>query len=386
MLNHIKKLYKDVFDKENDKAFFSPGRVNIIGGHTDYNGGYVLPFCIDTGIYSAIGRNKENAINIYSENFASQGVINISLKKINFEKKDLYSDYVLGVIKELNNNGYKIEYGLNICLASNLPVGGGLSSSAALCVLLFKVFSDEFGFGLDKVRIATLARKVENEFIGVNCGIMDQFVVANGILNHALYLNTQDLSYEQVPLYLDDYSLILVNSNITRKLTESKYNIRQLETKTILKELQKHFKINYLCDVTTKSYPEYANKITDETLRKRFWHLVTENERVMQAKNALIDKDYPTLGKLLTEAHASIRDNYEVSSEVLDDLVEMAIKSGSLGSKMIGGGFGGSTLNLVKTNKLDNFIEKFSELYQEKYYKQFIYHQIFAKDGVKQID
>ncbi len=386
MVNHIKKLYTEMFDTENDKAYFSPGRVNIIGGHTDYNGGFVLPFCIDTGIYAAIGKNEENQINIYSENFASQGIISIVLKNINYDKKDLYSDYVLGVIKELKNLELTMEYGLNICLSSNLPVGGGLSSSAALCVLLFKVFNDEFSFGLDRTTIAKLSKKVENEFIGVNCGIMDQFVVANGVVNHAIFLNTQDLSYEQVPIYLEDYALILVNSNTTRRLTESKYNTRQMETKTTLKELQAHFDLNYLCDVSLEDYPKYAEKIMDPTLRKRFLHLVTENDRVKKAKVALVKNDYLALGKLLTEAHASARDHYEVSSEVLDDLVEMALNSGSLGSKMIGGGFGGSTLNLVKTKDLNGFINRFSEAYQKKYFKQFIYHQIYAKDGVKRID
>ncbi len=386
MINHIKKIHFENYHNSSEKVYFSPGRVNIIGGHTDYNGGHVLPFCIDKGIYCGVSKNGLSSIRIFSENFFHAGIIEIDLNNLSYTLTDTFSDYLLGVIKELTNMEKELLYGLDISLSSNLPVGGGLSSSAALSVLLFKIFSVEFNFGLEKERIAHLAKTVENSFIGVNCGIMDQFIISVGKAQHALFLNTKNMNYEYIYLDMKDHMFILINSNIKRKLTESKYNVRQSETREVLKILKENFEIDHLCDISAEDLNVYLEFIHDKTLQKRLIHVVTENLRVIETKEAFQKNDFIKIGQLLFQAHESAKNNYCISSEILDDLVEIAISSKALGAKMIGGGFGGSILALIRKDNYEHFIDIFGQKYQEKYSSKFIYSIIEAKDGVKQID
>jgi galactokinase len=386
MNKHIKNLFSEKFGYEADKTYFAPGRVNIIGEHTDYNGGLVMPFCIDKGIYAAVNLNNSKKINVYSENFSINGIVAIDLDDLGFKKLDNYGDYILGIIKEFENLEIKLGYGINICLSSNLPVGGGLSSSAALSELFLKIFNDEYNLKLSMMEIVNLAKAVENNFLGVSCGIMDQFVIMFGKSDNALYLNTKTLEYDLVPLDFSDFNFVLINSNTTRKLVESKYNERQRETSEILSHLQKHFAINYLADIDYKDIDKYTKYVSDKTLKKRLRHVVFENNRVKEAKKALADHDLVKLGNLLTEAHWSVSGDYEASSPLLDELVEMALNSGALGARMIGGGFGGSTLNLVLKQDFGGFIERFKVSFQKRYEKQFLYSVVCAKDGIKQID
>jgi len=386
MNKHVRNLFFEKFHIQPSRLYFAPGRVNIIGEHTDYNGGLVMPFCLDKGIYAAINRNDGNFINIYSENFSIHGVINIDLNELDFKKMDNYGDYLLGVIKELQSMNKVFKSGLNIVLSSNLTVGGGLSSSAALTVLLIKIFNDEFDFKLKDLEIVKIAKSVENNYLGVNCGIMDQFVIMFGKNDRAVYLDTKTLEYELIPLNLEDYNFVLVNSNISRKLKNSKYNERQIETQKALRILQKNFYVEDLSEIPFDMLDKALNLLKDENLRKRVKHVITENERVKEVKKILLANQIEKLGPILTEAHYSLKDDYEVSSEVIDELVEMALKSGALGSRMIGGGFGGSTLNIVLKANLDGFIREFQELYQNRYEKAFVYSIVYAKDGIKQID
>ncbi len=386
MINHIHNLFVEKFNREADKFYFSPGRVNIIGEHTDYNGGHVLPFCIDKGIFCGVNRNKNQVINIFSENYPLNGTIKIDLENLTFKKHDIYSDYLLGAIKELKKANCLIDHGFNICLSSNLPNGGGLSSSAALSLLFLVIFNDEFRFNLTKLEMVKMAKAIENDFIGVNCGIMDQFVIMFGGKNYALFLNTKNLVYENVYLDMKDHQFVLINSDIKRNLIESNYNKRQSETQEVLKILQKHFAIDYLCDIKAEDLDDHLAFVSDLTLKKRLVHVVTENHRVKQAKFAILENNYDKLGKLLSEAHLSAKDNYEVSSLVLDEMVELALQANALGAKMIGGGFGGSILVLIKKEELENFIEIYGNLFYKKYSKKFIYSLISAKDGIKQID
>ena len=386
MNKHVRNLFFEKFHIQPSRLYFAPGRVNIIGEHTDYNGGLVMPFCLDKGIYAAINRNDGNFINIYSENFSIHGVINIDLNELDFKKMDNYGDYLLGVIKELQSMNKVFKSGLNIVLSSNLTVGGGLSSSAALTVLLIKIFNNEFDFKLKDLEIVKIAKSVENNYLGVNCGIMDQFVIMFGKNDRAVYLDTKTLEYELIPLNLEDYNFVLVNSNISRKLKNSKYNERQIETQKALRILQKNFYVEDLSEIPFDMLDKALNLLKDENLRKRVKHVITENERVKEVKKILLANQIEKLGPILTEAHYSLKDDYEVSSEVIDELVEMALKSGALGSRMIGGGFGGSTLNIVLKANLDGFIREFQELYQNRYEKAFVYSIVYAKDGIKQID
>lgn len=386
MNQHILKLYDSKFESETKQLYFSPGRVNIIGEHTDYSFGLVMPFCIDKGIYAAVGRNKEKKIKLFSENFPMQGIIEIDLTDLEYDRLNNYGDYVLGIIKELNEIGLKLNYGLNICMASNLPVGGGLSSSAALALMTIKIFNDEYNFDIEDLEAVKMAKRVENDFMGVSCGIMDQFVIWYGKTDKAIFLDTLTLDYEMVPLELDDHVMVLINSNTTRKLSESKYNERFKETTIILSELKKFFDVDYLGRIQLEDLDLYLEKLDNPILQKRLKHIVTENDRVKKAKQALISKDMAALGKLITKSHVSLRDDYQVSTSVVDEIVETALKSGALGSRMIGGGFGGSTLNLVAKTDFEGFINKFRLLYQPHHEDGFIYSIVMAKDGIKKID
>ena len=386
MKKHVNNLFFEKYNHYSSKTYFSPGRVNIIGEHTDYNGGLVMPFCIDKGLYAAVGRNDLKVIRIYSENFSILGIIEVDLSDIDYELKKNFGDYLLGVIKEIKSKGKDITNGLDIVLSSNLPVGGGLSSSAALTVLLLSIFNEEFSYGYEKIDIVKMAKSVENNFLGVKCGIMDQFVIAFGKENSTIMLDSKTLDFEYLPLDFEDFYFVLINSNTTRKLKDSKYNDRQAETKEVLRIINGSFAYEYLADISVNDLDEVLEVVKDEVLRKRLRHVVKENNRVKLAKDMILKKDFKGLGLLLTEAHYSLKNDYEVSTAVLDELVEMAVKSGALGSRMIGGGFGGSTLNLVLKKDFDGFIASFKKLYEAKYETSFIYSIVYAKDGFKRID
>lgn len=386
MIKHIKRLFLEKFGYEAQDTYFAPGRVNIIGEHTDYNGGLVMPFCIDKGIYAAIKTRQDKLINIFSENFSIQGMIQVDLAELPEAMLNNYGDYLVGVIKILLKHNYDLHQGLDIAISSTLPVGGGLSSSAALTVLLLKVFSDKLKLNLAQLEIVKLAKAVENNYLGVKCGIMDQFVIVFSKRDKALFLNTKTLDFELIPLNLKEYSFVLINSDTSRKLADSKYNQRQTETLQALKILQNFYDIEDLSEITPDFLDEALGKINDDVLKKRVRHVVTENERVRKVKDSLLKNHLHELGDILTEAHYSLKDDYEVSSPLIDDLVEIALKSGASGSRMIGGGFGGSTLNLVLNANLEGFIKEFQTIYQKRYEKPFIYSVVYAKDGIGQID
>lgn len=385
MKERIINIFKNIYKYNPDKTYFSPGRVNIIGGHTDYNGGFVLPFCIDAGIYAAVSKRNDNIINVYSDNLSYKGVISFTMDNLSYNPKRDFANYISGVLMELSVRKFKLTGGYDIAILGNLPRGGGLSSSAALSILVTKIFSDYNKLDLDGTRMALITKTVENMYIGVSCGIMDQFIIANGKKHNAIYLNANTLDYCYVPINTSDYKMVLINSNQTRKLTESKYNVRQAETQKALKILKEFVSINYLCDLTPKEYEINKIHIKDQILKKRVEHVVYENDRVKQAKIALERNNFKELGLLLNKAHESARDLYEISSSVLDDLVNLAIESGSLGSKMIGGGFGGSTLNIVKSDNLQSFLKTFTMKYKENYKKEPIIHVFEPTNGVSEI-
>lgn len=385
MKEKIINIFQEKYNRFPHETYVSPGRVNIIGGHTDYNGGYVLPFCIDKGIYAGVLFRNDSCFRVYSDQFQSLGIIEFDRNHLEYEESRSFANYISGSVKTLQDLGHKIPTGFDLVLTSDLPTGGGLSSSAAVLIAVITILNDYFKFGLSGSEIALIAKKVENEYIGVSCGIMDQFIIANGLEHHVMYLNASTLEYEQIPVSMDNYSFVLINSNVTRKLSESKYNERQKESLALLEILKYHTDINFVCDVTSKQYFELYPLIEDETLQKRFSHLVFENERVSQAKEALKNNDFIRLGELLDIAHASAKELFEISSTVLDQLVVLAKRAGSLGSKMIGGGFGGSTLNIVETKKLDEFKRRFTKYHQEQFKRDPIMNTIKMKAGVHKI-
>ncbi len=385
MKNEIINTFNKIYGYNAKKTYFSPGRVNIIGGHTDYNGGAVLPFCIDAGIFAAVSERADQQINVYSDNLPHKGVISFEIDDVEFKQERNFANYASGVIKELTERGYSVKHGFDIAMVGNLPRGGGLSSSAALLILITKIVNDYNHLNIDGPTMAVITKAVENNYIGVSSGIMDQFIIANGKKGHAIYLNANTLEYSHVPVDTTHHKIVLINSNQTRKLTESNYNTRQRETQDALKILQAHKDIDHLCDLTPEDYETLVSYLEDDVLRRRVEHVVYEHARVLEAKVALENKDFETLGKLLDKAHESARDLYEISSPILDDLVILAKKAGSIGSKMIGGGFGGSTLNLIPTEKLDDFLKSFSNAYRKKYKKEPVINLFEPTSGVKEI-
>ena len=363
------ELFKEEYGV-NDKevfTFLSPGRVNLIGEHIDYNGGFVFPAALTVGIYGALTLRDDNKIRMRSKNVAGEVIVNLD-EELVYKKEDDWGNYPKGVIKELLDRGHKIG-GMDILFCSNLPDGAGLSSSAALEVLMAYIVlyleNQDTVEEIDRVEVARLCQKVENQFIGVNCGIMDQFAVALGKQDNAILLDCNSIYYEYAPLKLGNYSLVIMNTNKRRELADSKYNERRGECEKALEIINSHKeeKLANLCEATVEDINEF---IEDEIIKKRAIHVVTENERVKKSMEALKCNDIKAFGELMTASHISLENDYEVTGLHLDTLVHEALKiEGCIGARMTGAGFGGCAISLVEEDKVDEFKEKVSENYEK---------------------
>jgi len=346
------------------QAYFAPGRVNLIGEHTDYNMGYVLPCALTYGTYLLIRKNNDNVIRLVSENFEYKS--EIPLESINQKQGSEWVNYPLGVMAQLISHGFVPE-GLDLLYYGNIPNGAGLSSSASIEVVTAMAIDHIFNLDIDKVELVKLSQKAENEFIGVNCGIMDQFAVGMGKKGHAIFLDCGTLDYELVPLDLGDYKIVIANTNKQRGLADSKYNERVSECQLSVKYLKKAKPIEFLGELTYQEFIDNRHHIPDITIRKRAKHVVSENQRVRDAVTALKRNNLRLFGKLMNASHNSLRYNYEVTGVELDTLTELARNvDGVLGSRMTGAGFGGCTVSLVRADVIDHFIEKVGSGYLEQ--------------------
>ena len=370
MKHHLEIMlekYKELFEKEEVKLYFAPGRVNLIGEHTDYNGGYVFPCALEIGTYALVGKRYDQKICLYSLNRKEVGIIEVELNQITYKKEYKWSNYVLGVIDILQKNGFSLTHGFNAVIYGNIPLQSGLSSSASLEVLTGFFLRDMFAFRFDQVELALMSQKAENEFVGVNCGIMDQFIIANSEEKTALLLDTNTLQYEKVPIDFDAYKLIIMNTNKPRELQESKYNERRSECEEALKIFQTKLDVHSLCEIHSDTFEQYQYFITNEKIRKRARYAIYENERTRLAKNALVNKDIFTFGKLMNESHDSLKNDYEVTGIELDTLVSLARSvAGTIGARMTGAGFGGCAIALVHENAIKEFYDVVAKGYQEK--------------------
>ena len=368
MKNQIKDTFIKIFgDKENLKIFFSPGRVNLIGEHTDYNGGNVFPCALSFGTYGAISLRDDKKVRMYSSNFEDIGVIEFDLDSIKYEKAHDWVNYPKGVIDVMKKNGYNIDRGFDVAIYGNIPNGAGLSSSASLELLIAVMMDNLFNFNIDRVDLVKFSQKAENVFVGVNCGIMDQFAIGMGKKDSAILLDCNTLKYSYSKVDLKDEVLVISNTNKRRGLADSKYNERRSECETALEELKSKLNINALGELSIEEFENNKDLIKDEVRRKRAKHAVYENIRTLKAKEALEKNDLITFGKLMNESHISLRDDYEVTGVELDTLVELAWnEDGVLGSRMTGAGFGGCTVSLVKKDKVEDFIENVGKGYKEK--------------------
>lgn len=348
-------------------SYFAPGRVNLIGEHTDYNGGHVFPCALTIGTYAIVRKNTNRNLRLYSANFEELGVITVSLDDLSYAKEDDWANYPKGVVWAFAEKGMKIDAGLDILYFGNIPNSSGLSSSASIEVVTGYILSQTFGFNTSLVDISLISQFAENKFIGVNCGIMDQFAIAMGKKDHAIFLDTSNLEYEYAPIQLEGAKIVIACSNKKRGLGDSKYNERRTECETALEELKQVVAIQALGDLSEEQFEQYKDAIKDEVRRKRAKHAVYENQRTIRAVDALKANDIETFGKLMNDSHVSLRDDYEVTGIELDTLVETAWRQeGVIGSRMTGAGFGGCTVSIVKEEAIDTFIQNVGDEYLEK--------------------
>jgi galactokinase len=368
MKEKILTAFKNTFGDGGDiRCYFAPGRVNMIGEHTDYNGGHVFPCALTIGTYAVARKRDDRKLRFYSMNFEHLGVLESSLDELKPDAAAKWTNYPKGVMWAFREKGMELPNGFDFLLFGNIPNGSGLSSSASVEVVTGEILRDQFGFDVSNQDLALIGQFSENNFNGVNCGIMDQFAIAMGKKGHAIFLDTADLSYEYAPIRLDGAKIVISCSNKKRGLGDSKYNERRSECETALAELQKELPIKSLGELSEEEFEAKKDLIQDETRIRRARHAVTENQRTIKAVEALKQNDIALFGKLMNASHVSLRDDYEVTGIELDTLVEEAWKiEGVIGSRMTGAGFGGCTVSIVKDEAIDGFIEKVGEAYQKK--------------------
>ena len=368
MKNIVLEKFAEVFgDSEGAKVYFAPGRVNLIGEHTDYNGGHVFPCALTIGTYGVARKRNDKKLRFYSMNFEKLGIIESDIENLKPEKEAEWTNYPKGIMWAFGEKGFEIPCGMDLLLNGNIPNGSGLSSSASVEVLTGSILKDFFGFNVTNQDLALIGQFSENNFNGVNCGIMDQFAIAMGKKDNAIFLDTANLSYTYAPIKLENAKIVISCSNKKRGLGDSKYNERRSECETALEEIRQAIGINTLGDLNEEQFEVYKAAIKDEVRCKRAKHAVYENQRTMKAVEALKNNDVALFGQLMNESHVSLRDDYEVTGEELDTLVEEAWKiEGVIGSRMTGAGFGGCTVSIVKEDAIDTFIEKVGAAYKEK--------------------
>ncbi len=367
MKNNMIEMFTKVYgDREGTRVFFSPGRVNLIGEHTDYNGGNVFPCALSFGTYGAIALRDDKTVRMYSENFKDLGIITFDIDDLKNEEKHDWANYPKGVISVLLNHGYDVKQGFDMVVFGNIPNGAGLSSSASLELLMGVMVDKIFNFNIDRVELVKYCQEAENKFIGVNCGIMDQFAIGMGKEDSAILLDCNTLDYSYSKVDLKDEVIIIANTNKRRGLADSKYNERRSECETALSELQIKLNINSLGELTEEEFENNKYLIKNDIRAKRAKHAVYENQRTLKAVKALQNNDIETFGKLMNDSHKSLRDDYEVTGKELDTLVDLAWKhEATVGARMTGAGFGGCTVSIVKKDMKEDFINTVGKGYKE---------------------
>ena len=365
-LKQLKKNFYSVYGKpeHEPRIFFAPGRVNLIGEHTDYNGGYVFPCALNYGTYLLIREIPAKAVSLASTNMDYKA--DILLTDLHKKHNNEWVNYPLGVIDQMKKKGIKPK-GAELLYSGDIPNGAGLSSSASIEVVTAYALNELWEANIPKMEMVKLSQKAENEFVGMNCGIMDQFAVSMGEKDSALFLNCDTLDYEIVPLVLKNFKLVISNTNKRRELADSKYNERRSECEKAVDYLNKKKKIRNLSELSLTEFEEFESIIPDKIIRSRAKHVISENDRVLKAIPALKSGDLELFGQLMNESHDSLKNDYEVTGFELDTLAEEAQKlPGVIGSRMTGAGFGGCTVSLVDQNYVDKFINKLGETYSQK--------------------
>ena len=386
MLEKLYDKFKELFGYEAESKFFSPGRVNLIGEHTDYNGGHVFPCAIHRGTYALVKKRDDKKFRMYSENFENLGIIEFLLDNLVNEKEHKWVNYPKGVVKMFIEAGYKIDSGFDVLFYGNIPNGSGLSSSASIEIVTSIILKDLYNLDIDMVEMVKLSQKAENQFIGVNSGIMDQFAVGMGKKDNAILLDCNTLKYSYAPVILKDEVLVIGNTNKKRGLADSKYNERRAECEEALKDLQKELDIQSLGELSIEEFNKSEKLIKNEINRKRAKHAIYENQRTIKAQKELMEGNLEEFGRLMNESQVSLRDDYEVTGIELDTMVEIAWnQEGVIGSRMTGAGFGGCTISIVKKDAVDKFIANVGKEYKERVGLNADFYVVNISDGAKKL-
>lgn len=380
------KEYETTFGEKGKDVFFSPGRINVIGEHTDYNGGHVFPAAISLGVYGVYGPREDKKVCLFSGNVDGD-IVEFDIDDTTVEKDDrFWANYFKGMITYLREKYDNIDHGFNLYIKANLPSGSGLSSSAAIEMLMGIILKDEFNLDVDRIALAKMGQRTENEFVGLNSGIMDQFACIMGKKDSAIFLDCNTLDYEYKPLALGDYEIIIMATNKPHTLADSAYNGRVRECHDAVKKLQAKLDIKTLGELDNDTFDEYAYLINNETEIKRARHAVSENQRTLRATKAMQDGDLEKLGRLIDASHVSLHYDYEVTGQELDTLAEASwAQPGVLGARMIGGGFGGSAIAIVKKDQAEAFKKNVGKIYLDKIGYDASFYDAEIVDGTKRI-
>ena len=380
------KEYETTFGEKGKDVFFSPGRINVIGEHTDYNGGHVFPAAISLGVYGVYGPREDKKVCLFSGNVDGD-IVEFDIDDTTVEKDDrFWANYFKGMITYLLEKYDNIDHGFNLYIKANLPSGSGLSSSAAIEMLMGIILKDEFNLDVDRIALAKMGQRTENEFVGLNSGIMDQFACIMGKKDSAIFLDCNTLDYEYKPLALGDYEIIIMATNKPHTLADSAYNDRVRECHDAVKKLQAKLDIKTLGELDNDTFDEYAYLINNETEIKRARHAVSENQRTLRATKAMQDGDLEKLGRLIDASHVSLHYDYEVTGQELDTLAEASwAQPGVLGARMIGGGFGGSAIAIVKKDQAEAFKKNVGKIYRDKVGYDASFYDAEIVDGTKRI-
>lgn len=359
--------FKEVFGKDGERVFFSPGRINLIGEHTDYNGGKVFPCAITMGTYAVVSMREDQSVAAYSANFPDDGIMHFDLTNIAYKKADKWTNYLKGMTQYIQENYGSLPNGFNIYINGNIPNGASLSSSASLELLTGVVIREVFRLDIEQLDLVKLGMKTENEFMGLNSGILDQFAVGMAKKSHAMLLDTNTLEYEQVPVDLPEHKILIMNSMTRRELVDSEYNLRRSQCEEALEQLQTVLEISSLGELSEQEFEENKHVIGEDVLVRRAKHAVYENKRTERAADALKSGDLKTFGQLMNESHTSLHEDYEVTVKETDLLVKLAWKQpGVVGARMTGGGFGGCCIAIVEQDVVENFIEQVEKAYEDE--------------------
>ncbi|RKL66441.1 galactokinase [Salipaludibacillus neizhouensis] len=387
MREELMLSFKEVFkSSEEPKVYLSPGRVNLIGEHTDYNGGYVFPCALSVGTYIVISPREDRTIRFYSKNFEDLGVIETNLDDLSFREEHDWANYPKGVLSLFKEKGLTGTHGFDALFFGNIPNGAGLSSSASIELAMAVAWDEMNHFQMERIPMVQLCQQAENEYIGVNCGVMDQFAIGMGKKDQAILLDCDTLEYSYAPVKLEGVKLVLANTNKRRGLADSKYNERRSECEEALADLQKEVSINHLCELTTEQFENHKSVIQNDTAMRRAKHAIAENGRTKLAHKRLEEGNLIAVGELMNESHRSLRDDYEVTGEHLDALVEAAWKEPSvLGARMTGAGFGGCTVNLIKEDNIEEVLARIAGDYKQRTGIETEFYVVDVGDGTREL-